>query len=59
LLVRLSINSLDFSPGTSDGSNTYPVVPRAVSIAGLVQNILSAVLIFLLLLGVRNLLKLK
>ena len=44
---------------TSDGSNTYPVVPRAVSIAGLIQNVLSAVLIFLLLLGIRNLLKLK
>jgi hypothetical protein len=35
------------------------VVPRAVSVAGLIQNVLSAVLIFLLLLGVRNLLKLK
>ncbi len=44
---------------TSDGGNTYPVVPRAVSVAGLIQNVLSAVLIFLLLLGVRNLLKLK
>ena len=44
---------------TSDGSNTYPVVLRAVSIAGLIQNVLSAVLIFLLLLGIRNLLKLK
>jgi len=44
---------------TSDGGNTYPVVPRAVSIWGLVQNVLSAVLIFLLLLGIRNLLKLK
>jgi len=44
---------------TSDSSNTYPVVPRAVSIWGLVQNVLSAVLIFLLLLGIRNLLKLK
>jgi len=44
---------------TSDGSNTYPVVPRAVSVWGLIQNVLSAVLIFLLLLGVRNLLKLK
>jgi hypothetical protein len=31
----------------------------AVSICGLVQNVLSAVLIFLLLLGIRNLLKLK
>ena len=44
---------------TSDGGNTYPVVPRAVSVAGLIQNVLSAVLIFLLLLGIRNLLKLK
>jgi hypothetical protein len=43
----------------SDGGNTYPVVPRAVSIWGLIQNVLSAVLIFLLLLGIRNLLKLK
>ena len=44
---------------TSDGNNTYPKVPSAVTVASIMQNLLSAVLIFLLLLGIRNLLKLK
>jgi len=35
------------------------VVPHAVSTASLIHNVISAVLIFLLLLGIRNLLKLK
>jgi len=35
------------------------VVPRAVSTDSLIQNILSAVLIFLFLLALRNMLKLK
>jgi hypothetical protein len=43
----------------SDGNNKYPKVPSAVTVASIVQNLLSAVLIFLLLLGLRNLLKLK
>jgi hypothetical protein len=44
---------------TSDGNNTDPKVPPAVTVARIVQNLLSAVLIFLLLLGIRNLLNLK
>jgi len=44
---------------TSDGNNTFPKVPSAVTVASITQNLLSAVLIFLLLLGIRNLLKLK
>jgi len=44
---------------TSDGNNTFPEVPSAVTVASIMQNLLSAVLIFLLLLGIRNLLKLK
>lgn len=38
---------------------TYPRVPWGVSILSIAQNILSAILIFLFLLAVRNLLKLK
>jgi len=44
---------------TSDGNNTWPKGPSAVTVARVIQNLLSAVLIFLLLLGIRNLLKLK
>jgi len=44
---------------TSDGNNTFPKAPSAVTVASIVQNLLSAALIFLLLLGIRNLLKLK
>jgi len=43
---------------TSDGNNTFSKVPSAVTVASIIQNLLSAVLIFLLL-GIRNLLKLK
>jgi len=39
---------------TSDGNNTFPKVPSAVTVASIMQNLLSAVLIFLLLLGIRN-----
>lgn len=44
---------------TSNGNNTYPTAPSAVTVASIVQNLLSAVPIFLLLLCIRNLLKLK
>jgi len=44
---------------TSHGNNTDPKAPSAVTVASIVQNLLSAVLIFLPLLGIRNLLKLK
>ena len=39
--------------------NTYPIVPLWVSALSLFQNIISAILIFLFLLALRNLLKLK
>ena len=42
-----------------DGSNFVPIVPLAVSILNIVQNILSAILIFLFGLALRNMLKLK
>jgi hypothetical protein len=44
---------------TADGNNTFPKVPSAVTVASIVQDLPSAVPIFLLLLGIRNLLKLK
>ncbi len=44
---------------TTDGRLTFPYVPSRVSFASLIQIILSSILLFLLLLGIRNMLKLK
>ena len=44
---------------TTDGARTFPIVPPFVSFVALAQNIYSAIMIFLFLLGLRNMLKLK
>jgi hypothetical protein len=45
-----------FEPG---GAQAPPIVPYRVAVASTIQTLLSAILIFLFLLAVRNLLRLK